>query len=88
MENKIYRKNETLYKNIHLKKLFDVLYQVSLRKHSAKAVSSGFLLAMVCILFFCSTVPESGNFDSRSGQKFGAFRLEGRKLFLYLKPGL
>ena len=27
---------------IHLKKLFDVLYQFSLRKHSAKAVSSGF----------------------------------------------
>ena len=39
-----------------------------------------FLLVMVCILFFCSTVPESGNFVSRSGQKVGAFRLEGRKL--------
>ena len=43
MKNKIYRKNEILYYNIHLKKLFDVLYQFSLRKHSAKAVSSGFL---------------------------------------------
>ena len=42
MENKIYRKNEILYYNIHLKKLFDVFYQFSLRKHSAKAVSSGF----------------------------------------------
>ena len=42
MENKIYRKNIILYQNIHLKKLFDVLYQFSLRKHSAKAVSSGF----------------------------------------------
>ena len=31
------------------------------------------------ILFFCSTAPESGNFVSRSGQKVGAFRPEGRK---------
>ena len=30
------------YINIHLKKLFDVIYQLSLRKHSAKAFSSGF----------------------------------------------
>ena len=41
MENKIYRKNKILYYNIHLKKLFDVLYQFSLTKRSAKAVSSG-----------------------------------------------
>ena len=38
-----------------------------------------FLLAMVCILFFYSTVPESGNFVSRSGREVGAFRTEGRK---------
>ena len=44
MENKIFRKNEILYYNIHLKKLFDVLCQFPLRKHSAKAVSSGFYL--------------------------------------------
>ena len=29
-----------------------------------------FLLAMVCILFFCSTAPESGNFVSRSGESW------------------
>ena len=40
-----------------------------------------FLLAMVYILFFCSTVPESGNFVSRSGQKVGAFRPEGRIVY-------
>ena len=43
MENKICRKNEILYYNTHLKKLFDVLYQLSVRMHSAKAVSSRFL---------------------------------------------
>ena len=35
------QKKQMLYYNIHLKKLFDVLYQFSLRKHFAKAVSSG-----------------------------------------------
>ena len=29
------------------KRLFDVIYQFSLRKHSAKAVSSGFLIKTV-----------------------------------------
>ena len=46
MENKIYRKNEILYMhyfNMHLKKLFNVFYQFSLRKHSVKAVSTGFI---------------------------------------------
>ena len=43
MESQICRKNEILYYNIHSKKLFDVIYQFSLRKHSAKAVSSDFL---------------------------------------------
>ena len=43
----MYRKNEILYYNIHLKKLFDVLYQFSLRKHSAKAVSSGFFFRFI-----------------------------------------
>ena len=33
-------------KKIHLKKLFDVLHQFSLRKHSAKAVSSGFFICL------------------------------------------
>ena len=42
MENQICRKSEILYLNIHLKRLFDVIYQFSLRKYSAKAVSSGF----------------------------------------------
>ena len=42
MENKMYRENEILYYNLHLKKLFDVLYQVSLRKNSPKAIRSGF----------------------------------------------
>ena len=46
MENKIYGKNKILYQNIHLKKLFDVLYQFSLRKRSAKAVSSVFFLLL------------------------------------------
>ena len=45
MENQICRKNEILYYNIHLKKLFDVIFQFSLKKHSAKAVSSGFSYA-------------------------------------------
>ena len=43
MENQICRKNEILYYNIHLKKFFDVIYQFTLRKHSAKVVSSGFI---------------------------------------------
>ena len=41
MENKIYRKMK-FYIKITFETLFDVLYQFSLRKHSAKAVSSGF----------------------------------------------
>ena len=40
MENQIWGKNEISYYNIHLKKLFDVIYLFSLRKHFAKAVSS------------------------------------------------
>ena len=44
MENQLCRKNEILYLNIHLKKLFDVIYQYSLRKHSAKVVSSSFYI--------------------------------------------
>ena len=36
------KKLNFILKNIHLKKLFDVIYQFSLRKYSAKAVSSGF----------------------------------------------
>ena len=51
MEIKIYRKNEILYKNIHLKKLFDVLYQLSLRKHSAKQLAAVFSRSDLYYLF-------------------------------------
>ena len=44
MENQIFRNNEIFLLKYTLKKLFDVIYQFSLRKHSAKAVSSGFLI--------------------------------------------
>ena len=37
-------KKKFYIKSIHLKKFFDTLYQFSLRKHSAKAVSSGFFM--------------------------------------------
>ena len=37
---------------MHLKKLFDVVYQFSLRKNSAKAVSSGFLIVLKNDFFF------------------------------------
>ena len=40
---------------------------------------------MVCILFFCSMVPESGNFVWHSGQKVGAFRPESRKRYFRSK---
>ena len=52
MEHKMYRKNEILYLNIHLKKLFDLLYQFSLRKQSAKAVSSGFFFKLTFSLSY------------------------------------
>ena len=46
-------------KNIHLKKLFDVLYHFSLRKHSAKAVSSGFFHWNQVVVYFMWTSANS-----------------------------
>ena len=42
MGNEIRKKMNFYIKTHTLKKLFDVIYQSSLRKHSVKAVSSGF----------------------------------------------
>ena len=45
------KENSQTTKNIHKKKI-DVIYQFSLRKHSAKAVSSGFYLGIFNRLSF------------------------------------
>ena len=43
-----YSERMKFYIEIYIKKkLFDVIYQFSLRKHSAKAVSSGFLVVFM-----------------------------------------
>ena len=49
MKNKIYRKKWNFILKYTFKKLFDVFYQLSLRKHSAKAVSSGFLFEKIFV---------------------------------------
>ena len=56
MQNQICRKNAILYLNIHLNKLFDVILLFSFRKHSAKAVSSGFFIHLNIDDFFILTI--------------------------------